>query len=158
MNQVQLIGRITKDLELRTSSAGKSFVAFTLAVSSFGGGKEYTNFIPCFAWERSAENMAKFLKKGSLIAVEGSLSARSENKDGVYQTIVNVTAQRVEFLESRGSGQSFDREPVQAFNTEPNSNFDLDVVNNFSAKNEEKKYEAPKQSFSDDDDDSILWD
>ncbi|AHI53434.1 single-strand DNA-binding protein [Spiroplasma sabaudiense Ar-1343] len=156
MNQVQLIGRITKDLELRNSSAGKSFVAFTLAVSSYSSGKEFTNFIPCFAWERSAENMAKYLSKGSLIAVEGSISARSENKDGVYQNIVTVTAQRVEFLESRNSNQSRDFEPVQDFNPQPNSNFDLDVVNNFSAN--ENKETPVKQSFSNDDDDSILWD
>ncbi|PPE04863.1 single-strand DNA-binding protein [Entomoplasma ellychniae] len=101
MNQVNLVGRITKDLELRSTSNGQGkFVSFTVAVSEYSQQKEITNFIPCFAFERTAENMVKFLSKGSLVSVSGRISVRTSQKDGKYETITTITADRVNFLES----------------------------------------------------------
>ncbi|AOG59977.1 single-strand DNA-binding protein [Spiroplasma helicoides] len=146
MNSVNLIGRITKDPELRTSSTGKSYVAFTLAVSEYGGGKEYTNFIPCFAWEKTAENLARYVKKGGQIAVEGNVNVRQDNNNGQYSTQVTIRANRVQFLGSPGQQQQVARPvaPVSNLNEQPTSNnYDFDLIEDNRPSN---------------DDDSILWD
>ncbi|QEH61222.1 single-strand DNA-binding protein [Spiroplasma chinense] len=149
MNSVNLIGRITKDPELRTSSGGKSYVAFTLAVNEFGGGNQFTQFIPCFAWEKTAENLAKFVKKGAQISVEGNLNVRQDNSNGQFSTVVTVRANRVQFLGGTGQGQSAGgssnfaqpSSPAQS-NQSSSSNFDFDLI---------------EDSKSSNDDDSILW-
>lgn len=104
MNVVNLIGRITKDPEIKSASNGKNFVAFTLAVTEFSNGNQYTNFVPCFAWDKTAENMAKFVKKGNQLGVQGSLNVRQNNANGQYTTSISVNAQRVEFLGSNQTG------------------------------------------------------
>jgi single-strand DNA-binding protein len=121
MNSVNLIGRITRDPELKSSSNGKSFVAFTLAVSEFSGGNQHTQFVPCFVWDKAAENVAKFVKKGTQLGVSGSLNVRQNNTNGQYQTIINVNVQRVEFLgSSSGNGNS---SSSQDNNSGSNSNY-----------------------------------
>ncbi|QBQ07223.1 single-strand DNA-binding protein [Spiroplasma gladiatoris] len=146
MNSVNLIGRITKDPELRTSSGGKVFVAFTLAVNEYGAGTQYTQFIPCFAWEKTAENMTKFVKKGSQLAVEGSISVRQDNSNNQYSTVVTVRANRVQFLgSSQGSGannsQNYNQHQQQN-NLPQTNNYDFDLIEDNNPSN---------------DDDSILW-
>ncbi|ATZ19084.1 single-strand DNA-binding protein [Williamsoniiplasma somnilux] len=154
MNQVSLIGRITRDLELRDSSNGSKFVGFTLAVSEYRNGNEFTNFIPCVAWEKNAENMVKFVKKGAQVGVTGRISVRSNNVNGKYETIVNVNADRVEFLDSKTSGSN----QTESF-TRDNSNYDMDQINAFEPQHKEMPQPASKQEeeiiISDD---SILWD
>lgn len=150
MNSVSLIGRITKDPELRTSSGGKSFVGFTLAVNEFSGGNQFTQFVPCIAWEKVAENMSRFLKKGAQIAVEGSLSVRQDNNNGNFNTIVNVRASRVHFLGGAGAqnesnNQTFNQAPTPQIQNHqaPSSNIEFDLIDDDQAGK---------------DDDSILWD
>jgi single-strand DNA-binding protein len=107
MNQVSLIGRITRDPELKTSSNGKPFVAFTLAISEFSNGNQYTQFVPCFVWDKSAENLNKYVKKGAQLGVSGNLNVRQSNTNGEMRTIMTVNVQRVEFLGgSNGGSQS----------------------------------------------------
>ncbi|WP_338985139.1 single-stranded DNA-binding protein [Spiroplasma endosymbiont of Diplazon laetatorius] len=146
MNSVNLIGRITKDPELRSSSNGKSFVAFTLAVNEFSGGNQFTQFVPCFAWEKTAENLAKFVKKGAQISVEGSINVRQENNNGQFSQIVTVRANRIEFLSGTGSTQSgssnsFESNQPKPATQQPSSNFDFDLIDDAKPN----------------DDDSILW-
>ena len=89
MNNIVLIGRITKDPELKYTNNGKGNTRFTLAVQR---NKDETDFINCVAWEKTAENTAEYFKKGSQIAVQGSIRTGSYEKDGrtVYTTDVWV--------------------------------------------------------------------
>ena len=89
MNNIVLIGRITKDPELKYTNNGNGNTRFTLAVQR---NKEETDFINCVAWEKTAENIAEYFKKGSQIAVQGSIRTGSYEKDGrtVYTTDVWV--------------------------------------------------------------------
>lgn len=89
MNNIVLIGRITKDPELKYTNNGKGNTRFTLAVQR---NKDETDFINCVAWEKTAENIAEYFKKGSQIAVQGSIRTGSYEKDGrtVYTTDVWV--------------------------------------------------------------------
>ncbi|PPE05391.1 single-stranded DNA-binding protein [Williamsoniiplasma lucivorax] len=101
MNQINLIGRITKDLEQKQSSNGEILIHFTIAVDEWSKEGNKTNFIPCVAFKHQAENMLKYLRKGSLIGVEGHLSVKGYEKEGKFLTFINVVADRVMFLESK---------------------------------------------------------
>ncbi len=107
MNRVTLVGRITRDPELRTSPSNISFVAFTIAVNRIGNntnGDREADFINCVAFNKQAENLARFIKKGSLIGVEGKLQTRRyQAGDGTNRTATEVICDMVHFLESRGT-------------------------------------------------------
>lgn len=95
MNQVSLMGRITKDLELKYGASGAAFLGFTLAVNrSFtkAGEEKQSDFIMCKAFGKTAENMQKFFSKGNLVIVFGRIQSGSYDKDGqkVYTTEVMV--------------------------------------------------------------------
>ncbi|WP_328165831.1 single-stranded DNA-binding protein [Cytobacillus praedii] len=86
MNRVVLVGRLTKDVDLRQTPNGVPVATFTLAVNrTFTNpqGEREADFINCVVWRKPAENAAKFLKKGSLAGVDGRLQSRSyEGQDG----------------------------------------------------------------------------
>lgn len=106
MNRVDLIGRLTRDPELRKTNNGTSVLSFTLAVDRAfkTPGQPEADFINCQAWNKTAENMARYLHKGSLIAVEGRIQTRSyDNQQGQRVYVTEVVADRVQFLESRKS-------------------------------------------------------
>lgn len=155
MNAVSLVGRITQDLVLRETQGGNDgpskYVFFTVATSEFANGNETTNFVPCVAWGHTAENMTKFLRKGSMIGVTGRLSVRSRQENGQYQTIVNVRADRVEFLESKNA-------QPQPSNTTNTNNFNPKDPFADSFETKAKPSEEPSQEGLTDIDDSILWD
>lgn len=99
MNRAIIIGNLVRDLELRFTNTGKEVANFTVAVSRNYGEKKETDFINCIAWGKTAENMAKYLSKGSKVAVEGRIQVSSyDNKEGqkVYKT--EIVADSVEFL------------------------------------------------------------
>lgn len=105
LNRVILIGRLTKDPELRYTPNGKAVASFTLAVdrqfSSQQGEKE-TDFIPIVVWQKQAENVANFIGKGSMVAVDGRLQVRTyEGKDGQKRWVTEVIAENVRFLDRR---------------------------------------------------------
>ena len=80
MNRVIVVGRITRDPELRTSPNNVSFVAFTIAVnrlSASANGEREADFINCVAFNKKAENLCRFIKKGGQVGVEGKLQTRS---------------------------------------------------------------------------------
>ena len=104
MNRIDLIGRLTKDIELRTNEAGTTKGVFTLAVKRIGAkkGTQQTDFFPCVVWNSQAENMDKYTSKGSLIAIEGELRADIyEDKDKNKKTYTNIRCTRVEYLEPK---------------------------------------------------------
>jgi len=103
LNRVVLIGHLTKDPELRTTSNGISVTSFTIAVDrNFNNqqGEKETDFIPVVAWRKLADTCAKYLAKGRLVAVSGRMQVRSyEGKDGLKRYITEVVADEVQFLE-----------------------------------------------------------
>lgn len=103
MNNIQLLGRITKDLELKTTTTGKPVCSFDIAVTR-KFDKEITDFIPCVAWNKTCETMCKFVKKGQLIAIDGSLYTRKyEDKNGNNRTAYEVNVNNFYFAESKKS-------------------------------------------------------
>jgi single-strand DNA-binding protein len=119
MNRVVLVGRLTKDPELRYTPNGVAVATFTLAVNrSFTNqqGEREADFINCVVWRKPAENVANFLKKGSLAGVDGRVQTRSyDGQDGKRVYVTEVLAESVQFLEPRSSA-SGDRGGSNQFN------------------------------------------
>ncbi|WP_349408994.1 single-stranded DNA-binding protein [Pseudalkalibacillus sp. SCS-8] len=109
INRIILVGRLTKDPELRYTPNGVAVANFTLAVNrpfTNQQGDREADFINIVVWRRQAENAANFLKKGSLAGVDGRLQTRSyENNEGRRVYVTEVMAESVQFLEPKGSNQ-----------------------------------------------------
>ncbi|HEL6780948.1 TPA: single-stranded DNA-binding protein [Listeria monocytogenes] len=107
MNRVVLVGRLTKDPELRYTPAGVAVATFTLAVNrTFTNqqGEREADFINCVVWRKPAENVANFLKKGSLAGVDGRVQTRNyEGNDGKRVYVTEIVAESVQFLESKNN-------------------------------------------------------
>jgi single-strand DNA-binding protein len=105
LNRVILIGRLTKDPEMRYTPAGVAVTQFTLAVdrsfTSGGQGEREADFIPIVTWRQLAETCANYLRKGRLTAVEGRIQVRNyENNEGKRVYVTEIIADNVRFLES----------------------------------------------------------
>jgi single-strand DNA-binding protein len=104
LNICVLIGRLTKDPDLRYTPNGKAVATFTLAVDRAFSKEKEADFIPCVAWGKTAENCANYIGKGSLVAVEGRIQVRTyEAKDGGKRWATEVIADNVRFLDRRSS-------------------------------------------------------
>lgn len=103
MNKIVLIGRITKDLDLRKTTNGTSVLKFTLAVNRrFNNDTQEADFISCIAWEKRAEVMYQYLKKGSRIGIVGRLQTGSyEGQDGRRVYTTDVVVDEIDFLEQK---------------------------------------------------------
>ncbi|ENZ3792440.1 single-stranded DNA-binding protein [Listeria monocytogenes] len=105
MNRVVLVGRLTKDPDLRYTPAGAAVATFTLAVNrpfKNGQGEQEADFIQCVVWRKPAENVANFLKKGSLTGVDGRVQTRNyEGNDGKRVYVTEIVAESVQFLEPK---------------------------------------------------------
>ncbi|MEA3423939.1 MAG: single-stranded DNA-binding protein [Bacillota bacterium] len=101
MNSVFLIGRLTKDPELRfVAGSGKAVANFSLAVNREFSKEKKTDFFRIVVWGKQAESVANYLKKGRLVAVRGSLQTSNyEDKNNVKRYVTDIVADRVEFLE-----------------------------------------------------------
>jgi single-strand DNA-binding protein len=109
MNRVELIGRITRDPELRYTSSNIATTRFTLAVNRpFQGqnGEQGTDFINVVVWRKQAENVSKYVSKGSLVAVEGRIQTGSYERDGQRVYTTDVVADSVQFLETKAQSQN----------------------------------------------------
>ena len=111
MNKVILIGRLTKDPELRKTPTDVSVCQFTIAVNRAfqqQNGERQADFINCIAWRNQAENLAKYMKKGGQIAVDGSIQTRSyDDQNGVRRFITEVVCNQITFLEAKKSETSY---------------------------------------------------
>jgi single-strand binding protein len=103
MNTVNLIGRLTKDPELKYTSNRKGNTRFTLAVSR---NKDETDFINCVAWEKTAENIAEYFKKGSQIAVQGAIRTGNYEKDGRTIYTTDVWVYKFDFVGNNNSSNN----------------------------------------------------
>ena len=110
MNSVQLIGRLTKDIDLRQTQSGNSVGSFTLAVNrNFKNqqGEREADFILCVAWRKAAEVLAQYTQKGSRVGVEGRIQTRNyDDPQGNRVYVTEVVVDQVHFLESRGGQQT----------------------------------------------------
>lgn len=128
INRVVLVGRLTKDPELRYTPNGVAVARFTLAVNrtfSSQSGEREADFINCVVWRKQAENTANFLKKGSLAGVEGRIQTGSyEGQDGKRVYTTEVVADSVQFLEPRNASGGGDRgQQAAPYGNAPQSNY-----------------------------------
>ena len=104
INNVVVVGRLTRAVDLRYTSNGTAYASFTLATDrdfKNQNGEKETDFINCVMWRKPAENLANYTKKGSLIGVEGRIQTRNyENEQGQRVYVTEVLAERFHFLES----------------------------------------------------------
>lgn len=111
MNLVILKGRLARDPDVRTTQSGRQVARFTVAVDRprTKDGQQTADFVPCIAWEKTAELMEKYFAKGKEILVEGRVSTRSyEGEDGKKKYVTEVTVSRVEFCGSKGDSKPQD--------------------------------------------------
>ena len=110
MNKAILIGRLTKDPELRTTPTGRNVCQFSVAVSrnfTNANGEREADFINCVVWDKQAENLVKYQKKGNQIAVEGRIQTRNyDDKDGKKVYVTEILASNISFLDSKGTNTS----------------------------------------------------
>ena len=109
LNHIVIMGRLTRDPELRRTGSGIAVASFTVAVdrdfSGRDGGEKETDFIDCVAWRQTGEFVSKYFTKGSMIVVAGRLQIRSWNdKDGNKRRTAEVVADNVYFGESKREG------------------------------------------------------
>lgn len=107
MNKVILIGRLTRDPELRYTPSGMAVCQITVAVNRMGtnkNGEREADFINVNVWDKQAENVSKYLSKGRLVSVEGRIQTRNyENNEGKKVYVTEVVASNVQFLEPKNS-------------------------------------------------------
>ena len=118
INSVNLVGRLTRDVELRVSQSNVTVATFTLAVNrSFksANGEREADFINCVAFKKTAEILNQYAGKGSQIGVTGSIQTRNyENKDGQRVYVTEVIANNIALLDSKGSNNASDGQQSQS--------------------------------------------
>jgi single-strand DNA-binding protein len=122
MNKAILMGRLTRDPELRTTSGQVSVCTFTLAVDrrfKNAGGERQADFIPIVAWRQQAEFASKYFRKGSRMIVVGSIQTRSwDDTEGKRHSVTEVIADEIYFADSKKSDSSYEG-PSSAQSTAP---------------------------------------
>ena len=110
MNRVDLVGRLTRDPELRHTTSGRAVCQINLAINrtfTNQNGEREADFINVVVWDKQAENVSKYVTKGRLVSVEGRLQTRSyDDKDGKKVYITEVVANSVQFLSTSSSSQA----------------------------------------------------
>lgn len=110
MNKIILVGRLTRDPEVRSTSAGFSTVNFTVAVNRNFKNKEGNydaDFLPCVAFRNTADFISKFFKKGSMISLDGRVQTRNyDAQDGTKRYVTEIVVENVEFVGGRNEGSS----------------------------------------------------
>lgn len=147
INNVVLVGRLTRNVDLRYTSNGTAYASFTVAVErnfKNQNGEKETDFINCAMWRKAAENFANFTHKGSQVGIEGRIQTRNyENQQGQKVYVTEVLAENFSLLEPRnatsrleGDRESFNGGHVNTFNSNKNENTSGNFANNdvFTAK------------------------
>ena len=135
MNVCVLVGRLTRDVELRRTGNGTAVASFTIAVNrtyADASGEKQADFIPCVVWQTQAENMARYCSKGSQVAVEGSLQSRQyQDNNGNNRNIIELVCNRVQYLSTNNNqGQAQQTQQTQQTtyvydNNDPYGGFDI---------------------------------
>lgn len=142
MNKAILIGRLTRDPELRYTNSNRAVCQFSIAIdrpfSNQTTGQREADFINIVVWDKTAENVGKYMTKGRLIAVEGRIQTRNyENNEGKKVYVTEVVASNVQFLESKnatGNSNGFNSIPEPPMEKSP---YDFGNDNNQTQSNSE---------------------
>ncbi|MER2175521.1 MAG: single-stranded DNA-binding protein [Carnobacterium sp.] len=129
INNVVLVGRLTKDADLRYTSSGTAVASFTLAVNKAfkkENEEQKADFINCVIWRKTAESLANYTSKGSLVGIEGRIQTRSyDNQQGQRVYVTEVVAEVVSFLDTKNSQKTADADrqaPIHTNTQNYNSN------------------------------------
>lgn len=133
MNRIVLVGRLTRDPELRRTNSDSSVASFTLAVDDRmkdANGQKTTTFIGVTVWNQQADNVAKFCRKGSLVGVDGRIRQRTyERRDGTKASVIEVIADSITFLEPKSKEIPNEEVPLDEPVHDENKNLDtIDVT------------------------------
>lgn len=128
LNVTAIMGRLSRNPELRQTTTGKSVASFTIACSrgrKDANGKELVDWIPVVAWEHTAEFVCKYFEKGSLIAIDGRLQSRTyKDRDGNNRTAIEIVANNANFAGSKSTGGGSNSVPAGGSYNEPTVQFD----------------------------------
>lgn len=114
INKVILMGRLTRDPEMRHTNSGTPVTTFSIAIDNGYGDNKRTDFINCVAWNKTAEFVTKYFTKGKMIIVIGRITTRSwETQDGKRAYATEVVAKEVSFGETKSSQQTATQPPMQ---------------------------------------------
>ena len=108
MNKAILVGRLTKDPELKTTGSGVSVCSFTIAVNrrfKNAEGNYDADFINCVAWRQQAEFLSRYFTKGRMVGICGSIQTRNYERDGQRVYVTEVVADEINFVESKSQGE-----------------------------------------------------
>ncbi len=133
MNRIVLVGRLTRDPELRRTTSDIPVASFTLAVDDRQkdvNGQKTTTFIGVTVWNQAADNVAKYCRKGSLVGVDGRIHQRTfERRDGSKASVIEVIADSVQFLEPKSREIPNEEIPADDVPMEEGKNLDaIDVT------------------------------
>ena len=103
MNYVSLLGRLTRDVEVTYTQSGKAYARFSLAVSRGTSNRDEVDFINRIAWEKRAETISQYFKKGSRILVQGRITTGSYEKNGETRYTTDVVVNNFDFIETKSS-------------------------------------------------------
>lgn len=124
MNFVVLSGRLGQDLEVKQTQNGKSYARFSIAVNTGFGDNKRTSWLPCTVWGKSAESMAKWCKKGTLVNIRGeAVQNNYTNKDGNKVNSIEFTVREWEFGGSKSDNQQTEQSEPEAPKQESNDGF-----------------------------------
>ena len=114
INKVILMGRLTRDPEMRHTNSGTPVTTFSIAIDNGYGDNKRTDFVNCLAWNKTAEFVTKYFTKGKMIIVIGRITTRSwETQDGKRAYATEVVAKEVSFGETKSSQQTATQQPMQ---------------------------------------------
>ncbi len=132
LNSIIIMGRLTADPELRTTASGLSVTSFTVAVDrnyARAGEEKKTDFIPVSAWRSTADFVTKYFRKGSMIAVQGSLQTRNyEDKNGNKRVGFEILADQVSFCGSKAESGTYNNDSGNASSYNNSSADDFSTV------------------------------
>ena len=146
INNVVLVGRLAKDIELRKTQSGLSVASFTVACdrrlsqAQKNNNEQSADFINCVAWRGSADFLGKYARKGDTVGVEGRLQTRSYDRDGQRVYVVEVLANSVNLLHSKQTVQSQEQasyEPQPAQEPKPQQMSDFDYLPNVEVSSDD---------------------
>lgn len=106
MNYVSLLGRLTKNVELKQTSTGKTYCRFSLAVKK-EFAKDGADFINCIAWDKRAELLANYFSKGQRVLIQGRLSTSSYEVNQEKRYLTDVVVDKISFIESQSGATSY---------------------------------------------------
>ncbi|WP_429949351.1 single-stranded DNA-binding protein [Enterococcus sp. AZ101] len=157
INNVVLVGRLTKDPDLRYTSSGSAVATFTLAVNrnfTNANGNREADFINCVIWRKPAETMANYAKKGTLLGVIGRIQTRNyENQQGQRIYVTEVVCENFQLLESRASSDNSQQNQNNTFKSQDNSQQTIDGMSEHGFNTKADPFSGTGQTIDIADDD-----